>query len=413
MNLCSECPISMDCHKCLELIDGGTLRRKVYPPVSVKLYSVAPGKEYIGKLSVISRVGMLIQTNAPIEDYFIEINGGNRAQVSPIHHKGLEGFIAFDIVKIERGSMLDYRLTKDEYDYLFMDKKDLINNLTEELDDNIKGKIREILHNELLKSELLDQLIIGSTFKYEKGTMGLLSGQKPSLLKDKDMINIMEEAIKNKQPKREVFIDIENERYIDLHAIPLGYNTGGILTIDITEIVNKERKLLNEQWENYREVIKALSHGKIIIVDQQELNEISKGYFNKKDIGFIEPQQLAAIRSIIKNELQSRDIPLKLHVGFLLAFQEAATNALKHSKSKQAEVEIWETENKIMIVIKDNGQGIQLQDLPKATLINGFSTTATLGQGFNLMSHFSNTLYLKSDKDGTVVGLEFLISLED
>ncbi len=70
-------------------------------------------------------------------------------------------------------------------------------------------------------------------------------------------------------------------------------------------------------------------------------------------------------------------------------------------------MEVLENETNLLFIIKDKGKGIRLQDIPRATLIKGYSTSSTLGQGFHLMTTYTDQLYIKSDGSGTIIILEF------
>src|SRR5690606_11361457 len=109
-------------------------------------------------------------------------------------HKDIKNLIAFDIVRVTRENGTDNKLTTDEYENLCQNKMDVINHLTEHLSDDLKNRIREDLLNELQKSELLDRLTVGTSYKYEKGRIRQLSGKKNPVLKEQDMISLMQKA---------------------------------------------------------------------------------------------------------------------------------------------------------------------------------------------------------------------------
>ncbi|WP_188623342.1 ATP-binding protein [Caldalkalibacillus thermarum] len=90
---------------------------------------------------------------------------------------------------------------------------------------------------------------------------------------------------------------------------------------------------------------------------------------------------------------------------------EAVTNALKHAGSCQ--VEMWQESatGAILFLVIDQGKGIQLKHLPQVALVRGFSTRSSLGMGFHVMSQYTDKLFLKSDRAGTVVGLYFYKTL--
>lgn len=403
MICCESCPNNNNCTNCLSLIDGGDLRKKLSPPITVKLTSVEQGDVFYGDLSVISPVGMLIKTNAPFDEYKISIRKNIETVISPVFKKGLEDFIAFDIIRVTRASGADKRLTKEEYEFLTMNKSDLIDHLTEDIEDNIKDEIREDLKNELLKSELLDQLVAGSTFKYDKGRIRQISGGKDELLKEDHMIELMNESFRKSQPQRDTIIDTDNERYVDIHALPLGYQSGGFITFDVTDIVRKEKELLQEQWENYKEVISAITKGKICLKNKSELTQLLDDYSNEKEHEVSSIDHLASLREMVTELLTYFEIPSKIQKHVVLAVHEAATNVLKYAE--YGTVSAWSNDETLLFLIKDFGRGIQLKDLPKATLITGFSEASTLGQGFNLMTKLVDRVYLKSDSTGTTVGL--------
>lgn len=409
MSVCNACPSNPNCENCKQFIDGGTLRKKVNPPRAVILEDKENKKNYNGLLYVISRVGMLIKTTAPRQSYIVDINDEITAKISPVMKKDLidTDFISFDIVKVSRKTSQDERLSRDEYEYLFSDKKDLIDQLTEDLDENIKNEVREKLKIDLLKSELLDQLQLSATYKYEKGRLKQVSGDKDSFIKESDMLLWMNEALKQNAPRRETLIDPDKERYIDVHSVPLGYQSGGFVTLDVTNIVQKEKQLLEEQWQSFREVTHALSKGKVHLIKYDEIVEILSNCELISEMEVSSSTQLKEVREMIKQALVDVNLQLKNQYQLLLSVQEGLTNALKHVGSGKIKIYIHEV--KILIMIEDHGKGMLLKDIPKATLIKGYSTSATLGQGFHLMTSYCSQLFLKTDTNGTTLILEYLI----
>ena len=56
--------------------------------------------------------------------------------------------------------------------------------------------------------------------------------------------------------------------------------------------------------------------------------------------------------------------------------------------------------------VEDQGGGIAVENLPRATLSRGFSTKATLGHGLKMMIETADRLYLLTGPSGTTVVLE-------
>ena len=76
--------------------------------------------------------------------------------------------------------------------------------------------------------------------------------------------------------------------------------------------------------------------------------------------------------------------------------QEAVNNAIKHAKASQIDVSLTESNNKINIVISDNGKGFDL-------------ATAEIGNGLNTMkkraSELKGNFKIESTENGTSIYL--------
>ncbi len=91
----------------------------------------------------------------------------------------------------------------------------------------------------------------------------------------------------------------------------------------------------------------------------------------------------------------------------IVAFCEAAKNALKHTGGGCYFV--CRTERHLQVIVEDDGPGIDIRTLPKATLTAGFSTSQTLGMGFSLMLDLSERLLLATRPGCTKLVLEFAL----
>jgi len=57
-------------------------------------------------------------------------------------------------------------------------------------------------------------------------------------------------------------------------------------------------------------------------------------------------------------------VPDSLQTIIFPVLQEAMNNIAKHSKANQVLVALWETEQAIQLVVRDNGHGIIMEDIP-------------------------------------------------
>ena len=59
----------------------------------------------------------------------------------------------------------------------------------------------------------------------------------------------------------------------------------------------------------------------------------------------------------------------------------------------------------VQVRISDQGEGIAVENLPRATLERGYSTKATLGHGMKMMLQTTDALWLLTGPTGTTVVL--------
>ena len=87
------------------------------------------------------------------------------------------------------------------------------------------------------------------------------------------------------------------------------------------------------------------------------------------------------------------------------AVSEAGMNTVTHGGGRGAgQVSVGEN-GTVQVRVEDQGGGISLAQLPKATLARGFSTKASLGHGFKMMQQVDR-VYVLTGPSGTIVVLE-------
>src|SRR5262249_49359737 len=90
-----------------------------------------------------------------------------------------------------------------------------------------------------------------------------------------------------------------------------------------------------------------------------------------------------------------------------LCASEAVTNALKHAGG--GNVSLDHQAGTVRVPVADQGSGIDQLQLPRATLMKGYSTRASMGLGFTLMHELADRLYLNTGPHGTTVILEMAL----
>lgn len=87
------------------------------------------------------------------------------------------------------------------------------------------------------------------------------------------------------------------------------------------------------------------------------------------------------------------------------AANEAGMNAIVHAGEGMALIGL-DSSGTIQIRVEDAGQGISLENLPRAALSRGFTTAGTLGHGLKMMLQAADRLWLLTGPTGTIVVLE-------
>lgn len=169
--------------------------------------------------------------------------------------------------------------------------------------------------------------------------------------------------------------------------------------------LNQTKELDNtEEWKIYRDVIFAVTQKQFLLISNEELPKYKAGQMIGK--------QLIQNRSDIP-VCREKAREILIHCGFnqllinswLLAISEAVTNVIKHADN--GEMLILQNQTEIRVIVEDNGNGFDLKDLPNATLMSGYSTKKSLGQGFTLMMKIASQILLQTSSRGSTLILVF------
>jgi len=169
----------------------------------------------------------------------------------------------------------------------------------------------------------------------------------------------------------------------------------------------KERERLEATRRHIlREMLYSVTSGKIILCDRPEL----EAEWPRMD-GAIQIQREEDVR-VVREAARALGAEAGMDADrladFALCASEGATNALLHGNGGAACVAYQD--GKVRIRIIDYGAGIDPENLPRATLLKGWSGRASTGLGFTVMNEIADRLYLHTGADGTMLIMEMGIT---
>ena len=153
-----------------------------------------------------------------------------------------------------------------------------------------------------------------------------------------------------------------------------------------------------------RDVLASVSEGKLRLCDTPAdlpapLTPVGK------PIELSPPTGLRDLRQATHEAACAAGLPEERLHDVIIAASEVGMNAVVHAGDGIAYV-FASPQGVVQVRVEDQGQGIALENLPKATLAWGFSTKATLGQGMKMMLQTVDRIFLLTGSQGTTVVLE-------
>lgn len=153
----------------------------------------------------------------------------------------------------------------------------------------------------------------------------------------------------------------------------------------------------------YVNVLSSVTNGKLLILTDNEILAV-RGKPCSQVYTVSSFEQLTGFRDFLARTLTSCDVGQDRLNDLLVAANEGVVNGIKHAET--CEIQVYTVPNAIQITISDNGPGIDFNDLPKATLIPGFSTEKSLGMGFTMLLNMCDRLLLSTGPEGTTLIIE-------
>jgi ActR/RegA family two-component response regulator/anti-sigma regulatory factor (Ser/Thr protein kinase) len=170
-----------------------------------------------------------------------------------------------------------------------------------------------------------------------------------------------------------------------------------VVALENNRLYEEQRRAEEQRKQFYRDVVSAATHNKLALCESWEMETPEDDFLFQSRIS--QPQDLARIREGIALLLRTRGMNADRLEGLQLCVGEALTNALKHGGG--GEIVVWANEEELLVRVEDHGPGIDATTLPKATLMPGFSTKASLGMGLTIILEFVDQARLNTNPNGT------------
>ncbi|WP_419878867.1 ATP-binding protein [Brevibacillus centrosporus] len=414
MILCEGCPDNPGCHNCLDQLGMGGSAQKVIPARTVRVTNLSTAKVCNAQLIAVSRTAIgIISRDKPLHGRLeIELAGDFRIIGNGLH--GIEGvpYYVIDIEKVLRRDEVLGRLLLEEFHNWHMsgelDPSALLNDVKKR-----DGERERLIKQELQKLSILRQ--IGTIFLYlfDEGKLRPLGTTRAEREIEQEMFRLIQNDVSTGVSIREQLVSEDGRKLYEMYASLLPDQTCGIALIDVTEAITEERRRQRREWEIYRDILGVVTQNKLLLLSDEELFFLLRNGRKSFAMDLRAPEHLADLRRACKRSLEPLGLSDKRILQFMVAVSEAASNTLKHGDGGMITVYTSCEQHMCRVVIHDQGQGILLEELPRATLQQGYSTRESLGAGFSVMLQYCDRVYLGSSFAGTKLILECVSPVEE
>ncbi len=154
-----------------------------------------------------------------------------------------------------------------------------------------------------------------------------------------------------------------------------------------------------------RDVLASVTEGKLRLCDDGAGLPLPRGAAWGEPIPLTGKGGLRDLRCRAMSAAERGGFPDERLHDLVTAVNEAGMNAIVHAGEGMARV-CFDPVGTVQVWVEDAGQGITLENLPRAALARGFTTAGTLGHGLKLMLQTTDRLWLLTGPTGTTVVLE-------
>jgi len=171
-----------------------------------------------------------------------------------------------------------------------------------------------------------------------------------------------------------------------------------------TELLGKIREFAITQAAFFRDVLASVTDGKLRLC-QSSADLPARGELVGDVISLTVTAGLNVLRKAAKEAAITLGFTDERWQDFITAVSEAGMNAVVHAGGGKAQVYTLNGQT-VQVWVRDTGKGIDLEDLPRATLEKGYTTTGTMGHGMKMMLQTADRVWLLTGPRGTTLVIE-------
>ncbi|WP_108671430.1 HD domain-containing phosphohydrolase [Peribacillus acanthi] len=274
---------------------------------------------------------------------------------------------------------------------------------SQRIDDQVmEEKVMGEINNKFNDSKLLRDFGAGHIVYFQDGEFLKLNGEPTGIPCRDYVVTLMKEGADEYESKHEFIQDPSSKKIYNIHWVVIGSKVY-VLFFDVSNFIEYENKQEVKIRRIYRDVIHSVTQGKLLLLEKDELD---KYYSEEKiqEVSVQEKEDVSLCRKTVERLLEGCLIEDKKRYNILLSVSEAVTNVLKHAT--EGKMKVYLNDGWIKVIVEDKGSGIKLSELPRSTLLEGYSTKMSMGHGFGLMLKLLDKIALYTSKEGTTVILE-------
>jgi anti-sigma regulatory factor (Ser/Thr protein kinase) len=242
---------------------------------------------------------------------------------------------------------------------------------------------------------------LGETLFFTIKNGKISSGHTDGMPRQEILLDLADAALQRNTAVHESCED--GDRYLNLHAMPISAQEIVVFVHNVTPYLNYRKQLEMNIIESYATVINTFSLGKIKLLSSRENLKSQLGK-SIEEMDIRNASDVPKSRACINRVLEQYPVSCS-NMKVLVAVSEAASNIVKHATGGR--LSIYQTSDKLQLLLSDKGSGIPLHELPTAILISGYSSKQSLGRGFNLIGNYSDEVKIYSSSEGTCVLMEY------